>query len=75
MFRWSTVPWVDLNKIKQAIYSDPERQKAYRGEVVITSDPERLQDISSDQDEDKVTSLDLGVEKKQVNQFLVLLHT
>ena len=58
----------------QAIYLDPERQKAYRGEVVITSDPERLQDISSDQDEDKVTSLDLGVGKKQVNQFLVLLH-
>ena len=53
----------------QAIYSDPERQRAYRGEMVITSDPERLQDISSDQDEDKVTSLDLGVGKKKVNQF------
>merc|ERR1712141_147243 len=54
----------------QAIYSDPERQRAYRGEVVITSDPERLQDISSDQDEDKVTSLDLGVEKKQEKTVL-----
>ena len=59
----------------QAIYSGPERQKAYRGEVVITSVPEKLQDISSDPDEDKVTSLDLGVEKKQVNQFSVRLLT
>jgi hypothetical protein len=54
----------------QAIYSDPESQKAYRGEVVITSVPERRQDISSDQDEDKVTSLDLGVGKKQVKTVL-----
>ena len=59
----------------QAIYSDPESQKAYRVEVVITSVPERRQDISSDQDEDKVTSLDLGVGKKQVNQVLALLPT
>ena len=59
----------------QAIYSDPESQKAYRGEVVITSVPEKRQDISSDQDEDKVTSLDLGVEKKKVNQFSVRLLT
>jgi len=54
----------------QAIYSDPERQRAYRGEMVITSDPERLQDISSDQDEDKVTSLDLGVGKKKEKTVL-----
>ena len=59
----------------QAIYSGPERQKAYRGEVAITSVPEKLQDISSDPDEDKVTSLDLGVEKRQVNQFSVRLLT
>ena len=68
------VIYLDQRK-PQAIYSDPESQKAYRVEVVITSVPERRQDISSDQDEDKVTSLDLGVGKKQVNQVLALLPT
>lgn len=63
------VIYLDQRK-PQAIYLDPERQKGYRGEVVITSVPERLPDISSDQDEDKVTSLDLGVEKKQVKTVL-----